>query len=139
MYTKTKLGVFVLERLKSWKREIKSHEIFHEDYVQMGTSLGRNLMMLHMRFPDKDDAEAITLVHMPSGQRLRISFTESDEELLSPEEQIEILQGKKESTGSKVSSLPTSAMPTSILGDEELSESLQALMNLGGAYDQAIG
>jgi hypothetical protein len=46
----------------------------------MGTSLGTNVMMLHMHHPRSEPAKYITLVHIPTGERIRITFPEWKEE-----------------------------------------------------------
>ena len=62
----------------------------YEDYENMGTSLGENVMVLHKSFPG-DKMCWMILVHIPSGQRIMITFPEEKERLLSFKEATERL------------------------------------------------
>jgi hypothetical protein len=75
----TSVGSIHIEQLNSWKPGIENHEIFNEDFCSMGTSLGMNVMMLHMHHPNSQDARYITLVHKPTGERIRITFPWKEE------------------------------------------------------------
>ena len=66
-----KIGSIEIEQLNSWKPDC---DPMNEDYCSMGTSLGTNVMMLHMHHPRSAPARYITLVHIPTGERIRITF-----------------------------------------------------------------
>ena len=71
-----KIGSIEIEQLNSWEPD---RDPLDEDYISMGTSLGTNVMMLHMPHPRSDPAEYITLVHIPTGERIRITFPYEEE------------------------------------------------------------
>lgn len=121
------MSVFTIKEIESFSPGANP---MIEDFENMGTSLGENVMVLHKTFPH-EEMTWMVLVHIPSGERILISFPEDVERLYSPEEMCDILDGKEEGTGSTSESLPTSAMPTSILGEKELKESLNALLDIG--------
>ena len=71
-----KIGSIEIEQLNSWEPD---RDPLDEDYISMGTSLGTNVMMLHMHHPRSDPAKYITLVHKPTGERIRITFPYEEE------------------------------------------------------------
>lgn len=121
------MSIFTIETLESFTPGARPQD---EDFENMITRLGKNIVVLHKTFP-KDEMTWMVLVHIPTGERVMISFPEDEERLYTPEEMCDILAGKEEGTGSTQVSMPTSSMPTSILGDQELKESLNALIDLG--------
>lgn len=97
-----------------------------EDFENMGTSLGDNVMVLHKTFPH-EEMTWMVLVHIPSGRRIKIVFPEEAEHLMSPEEAIDVLSG--EDTGvhtfENEVTIPTSTEEMTV------EESINALIDLG--------
>ena len=74
-----KIGSIEIEQLNSWRPDISNVGIFNEDFESMGTSIGTNVMMLHMHHPNSEPARYVTLVHKPTGERIRITFPYEEE------------------------------------------------------------
>jgi hypothetical protein len=72
-------GDIQIEKLDALEAGIENYEIFNEDFESMGTAIGTNVMMLHMHHPNSEPARYITLIHKPTGQRIRITFPYEEE------------------------------------------------------------
>jgi len=90
------MSAFTIELLKSFP---PGADPMREDFCNMGTGLGSNVMMLHKTFPS-DKMPWMVLVHIPTGERILISFPEEKE--LSPEEAIDIMAGGDVRVGGEV-------------------------------------
>lgn len=55
-----------------------------QDRFHMGDAIGTNVFMLHRNFPHEEMGYLI-LVHLPTGQRLKITFPENDPTKISGE------------------------------------------------------
>jgi hypothetical protein len=46
---------------------------FHQDIINMGTRLGKNVIVMHQNH-DNDEAKFLTIVNTKTGERMRITF-----------------------------------------------------------------
>ena len=65
--------MFQLEKLPSFP----PGNPFHHDLYHMGTEIGRNLLVLHAKFPGEQH-DYVILVNPETGERLRVSLTKEN-------------------------------------------------------------